>query len=95
MEGAEAAVLRGAADIIRDHRPAIICEILHGVGDTEGATAAFQGADYRFFLVTDDGLVEHDALVGDPSYYYKNYLIISADSTLATTNGTPAALSGA
>ena len=79
VEGAEAAVLRGAAEIIRMHRPAIICEILHGVGDTEAATAVFDDADYRFFLVTDDGLVEHDALVGDPSYYYKNYLLIAAD----------------
>jgi FkbM family methyltransferase len=78
VEGAEAAVLRGAAGIIRDHQPAIICEILHNVGDSAGATEVFRGSDYRFFLITDDGLVEHDSLVGDPTYFFKNYLLIPA-----------------
>jgi FkbM family methyltransferase len=78
VEGAEAAVLRGAAHVIREHQPAIICEILHGIADSDAATAVFEGTDYRFFLITDDGLVEHEKLVGDPSYFYKNYLLISA-----------------
>lgn len=87
VEGAETAVLRGAAGIIRDHQPAIICEILHGIGDAEGATEVFADSDYRFFLVTDDGLVEHEALVGDPTFYYKNYLIISASQIPARLDG--------
>ena len=82
VEGAESAVLRGAAQVIRDHRPAIICEILHGVADTDAATTMFEDTDYRFFLLTDDELVEHERLVGDPSYFYKNYLLIP-DSQVA------------
>jgi FkbM family methyltransferase len=76
VEGAESAVLRGARHIIEEHRPAIICEVLHGVGDTKAMTASFKGTDYRFFLVTGDGLVEHRELIGDPTFFHKNYLII-------------------
>ena len=36
----------------------------------------------RRFDNTDDGLVEHESLVGDPTYFYKNYLLIS-DSQVA------------
>jgi len=82
VEGAESAALRGAAGVIREHEPAIICEILHGIADTDAATAVFEDTDYRFFLLTDDGLVEHESLVGDPTYFYKNYLLIS-DSQVA------------
>ncbi len=77
VEGAESAVLQGARHIIEDHRPAIICEVLHGVGDTKAMTASFDGTDYRFFLVTGEGLVEHGELIGDPTFFHKNYLIIS------------------
>lgn len=82
VEGAESSVLRGAARVIREHRPAIVCEVLHGIADTETATALFDDTDYRFFLLTDDGLVEHEHLVGDPTYFFKNYLLIS-DSQIA------------
>lgn len=82
VEGAESAVLQGAAEIIREHQPAIICEILHGIADTEAATALFEDTDYRFFLLTDEGLVEHERLVGDPTYFFKNYLLIP-DSQVA------------
>jgi FkbM family methyltransferase len=82
VEGAESAVLGGAAQVIREHEPAIICEILHGVADTDAATAMFEDTDYRFFLLTDRGLVEHDRLVGDPTYFFKNYLLIP-DSQVA------------
>ena len=79
VEGAEADTLRGAVETIERYKPAILCEILHGYADSEAIDAMFQGKGYRFFLVTDDGLIEHEALVGDPSYFYKNYLIIQAD----------------
>lgn len=75
VEGAEADVLRGAAGTIARHRPAIVCEILYGIADTAAATAVFDGLDYRFFLITSDGLVEHERLVGDPTYFHKNYLL--------------------
>jgi FkbM family methyltransferase len=87
VEGAESAVLRGAAHVIREHRPAIICEILHGIADTDAATAMFEDTDYRFFLLTDGGLVEHERLVGDPSYFYKNYLLISDSQVGARLRG--------
>ncbi len=79
VEGAEDDVLRGAQRIIEDHRPAIICEVLHGVGNAAASTEMFKDTNYRFFLVTDDGLIEHSELVGDPSYFYKNYLLIPDD----------------
>lgn len=78
VEGAEADTLRGAAEVIETHKPAILCEILHGYAESAAINAMFEGKGYRFFLVTDDGLIEHESLVGDPSYFYKNYLIIRA-----------------
>ncbi len=80
VEGAELDALRGAAELLAAHRPAVLCEILHGFADSEGVTELFrQLGGYRFFLVTDDGLIEHEALTGDPTYFYKNYLVISDD----------------
>lgn len=76
VEGAEEQVLRGARRIIDEHRPAIICEVLHGIGDPAALTGLLAGSGYRHFLMTGDGLIEHEQLTGDPTYFHKNYLLI-------------------
>ncbi|MCB8961929.1 MAG: FkbM family methyltransferase [Ardenticatenales bacterium] len=74
-EGAEHQVFAGAQTIMERDKPAIICEILHGFVD-ENVKQFFADHNYRYFLVTDDGLVEHQEIIGDKSFRYKNYLFI-------------------
>ena len=45
------------------------------------------GLGYRFFHMTADGLIEHEAMQGDPSYFFKNYLLIPADALDSLPDG--------
>lgn len=72
-ESTEPDVLRGFAGQLRSARPDIICEVLHG--RTERALESLlRPLGYRFYWITDGGLVPRDSLDGDPSYRQPNYL---------------------
>ena len=72
-ESTEPAVLRGLAGTLRRDRPDIVCEVLYGRTERELADL-LAPLGYRFFWVSDGGLIRHDALAGDPTYRHPNYL---------------------
>lgn len=74
-EGTEPKVLEGAKQILERDRPVIICEVLKGVTESQ-LHSIFDNAGYRFFLVTSEGLIRKERIVGDPSYTNRNYLFI-------------------
>jgi FkbM family methyltransferase len=59
VEGFEPQVLRGAAKMIRKHRPDMICEVLPDVNTAEPLNGLLKPLGYRFFEFTDDGPLEH------------------------------------
>ena len=72
-ESTEPAVLRGLAGTLRRDHPDVICEVLYG--RTEQALAEVMGPlGYQFYWISGEGLVRHDAIAGDPTYRYPNYL---------------------
>ena len=77
-EGTEPKVLEGAQHILVRDEPVIICEVLKG--RTESALqAVFYDSRYKFFLITENGLVHKDNIVGDETYNTRNYLFITPD----------------
>ncbi len=75
VEGAEDQVLRGAQETLDRHRPAIVCEVLYGYSDAS-LQAVLDSSNYVYFLVTSKALVRHERIVGDDTYFYKNYLFL-------------------
>jgi FkbM family methyltransferase len=77
-EGTEPEVLAGAKQVLARDEPIIICEVLKG--RTEAALhSIFDHTPYRFFLVTNEGLLEKETIAGDESYKNRNYLFITKD----------------
>jgi FkbM family methyltransferase len=59
VEGSELAALRGAADLLQRHRPALVLEVFAASLRAHGATVAdldgfLQAAGYRFFAIEDE-----------------------------------------
>ncbi len=54
----------------------MICEVLRDLTET-ALHAVFQGTPYRFFLITDEGLVSKRTIVGDERYRERNYLFVT------------------
>lgn len=77
-EGTEPKVLEGAKHTLERDKPIIICEVLKG--RTENALhAVFAQSSYKFFLITQNGLVHRDKIVGDETYQARNYLFITPE----------------
>lgn len=77
-EGTEPKVLEGAKHTLERDKPIIICEVLKG--RTEDALhAVFAQSPYKFFLITQNGLVHRDKIVGDETYQARNYLFITPE----------------
>lgn len=68
VEGSEAEIFVGGEEFINIHRPSILCELLHGIADTELIEASLNNLGYHYFLVTDGGLVEYSRLTADIDY---------------------------
>lgn len=67
VESMEAPVLRGAATILRQHRPVVFLEVLQGYDD--GALdAAASDYDYRCGVLTDTGLLWPDRIKAHPQF---------------------------
>lgn len=73
VEGAEAQVLRGLAQVIATARPDLIIEVLD---DSEDALNAleFIAGDYQLFNITDVGLVEKHRFEADSRH--RDYLLV-------------------
>jgi FkbM family methyltransferase len=72
-ESTEPDVLRGLAKTIERSHPDIICEVL--MGRTERALEALMTSfGYRFYQITENGLVPCTTLVADATYREPNFL---------------------
>jgi FkbM family methyltransferase len=78
VETAEPQVLRGARQTLRRDRPLILCEVLESV-DRAAIQAEIDPLDYRYFHMTDAGLVHHDRLHGNPGRGFRNYLFVPSE----------------
>lgn len=73
VETGEPRVFEGMQYILKRDEPRIICEVL--CKETEVFFNSFlSDYAYRFYWITDDGLVRKDIIVYDEKYRYRNYL---------------------
>lgn len=82
-EGTEHKVLEGAKTILERDKPIIICEVLQGLTETF-LHSIFDDTEYKIFLITADGLVRKEKIVGDK---YMNYLFITIDKIPTVLSG--------
>lgn len=76
-EGNDHLVLKGAKGVLERDQPLIICEVLHE--DTDRLlNTVLEGSNYRYYMITDDGLVEQHSILGDNAYRYRNFLFLPA-----------------
>jgi FkbM family methyltransferase len=75
-EATEPQVLAGARRLLARDQPIVICEVLRDLTET-ALHAVFAGTPYRFFLITAEGLVSRQTIVGDERYRERNYLFVT------------------
>ncbi len=73
-EGTEHLVFGGASNVLANHRPIIICEVLKGLTETP-LQAVFDKNEYRSVWISGEGLIEK-SIEGDPFYEFNNFLFI-------------------
>ena len=71
-ESTEPQVLRGMIATIERDRPNIICEVLATLGVEEPLAEILKPFGYKFYQLTDEGIVHRSALEG--SLEFRNYL---------------------
>jgi FkbM family methyltransferase len=79
-ENTEQHVLRGARELVAEHRPWIFCEVLSGRAPEKPLTELLGGLGYQFLhLDGSDPLPRKDVVKGDPTYQHMNYLFAPHD----------------
>jgi hypothetical protein len=77
-ESTEPDVLRGAARLLAEHRPWLICEVLAGRTETE-LTEILEPLGYAWYRIDGPGPLERrTVLEGDRSYAHLNWLFAPA-----------------
>jgi len=79
VEGAELAVLNGAAGVLEASHPAVIFEVIEGCEDAAVLTAFFRERDYSLWRLTDDAIVPVDEVTLPGSGFF-NYLAVHRGS---------------
>jgi len=77
-ESAEGKVVRGSLITIQQHRPFLICEVLDQVDHTF-LQETFPPLDYRFYHITNEGLLRRDRLQGSLHVAQRNHLFAPAE----------------
>lgn len=77
-EGTEPDVLAGAASLLARDKPIILCEVLAGLIERQ-VHELLDPLGYRYYWLTDTGLVRQERIVGDPAYKNLNYLFVPAE----------------
>lgn len=77
-EGTEHKCLEGAKDILKRDRPIIICEVLKGLTE-KFLQEILHKFDYKYFIITNTGLINKKEIEGDINYKYNNYLFITPE----------------
>jgi FkbM family methyltransferase len=75
-EATEHLVLEGAKEVIRRDEPIIICEVLRGRTE-HYLNPMLEKMGYKFFLITDKGLLKKEQIEGDQTYRFTNYVFIT------------------
>jgi len=78
-EATEHIVLEGARHIIERDEPIIICEVLKGRTEKflQSFFDNFGGCRYKYYWITQQGLVQKDVIEGDETYHCRNYLFVT------------------
>lgn len=74
-ETTEPQVLAGAVEVLRTHRPILICEVLP-FGKEPQLHAVLDPLDYCYFWVKGGELAPRKTIVGDPDLVHMNYLFV-------------------
>jgi FkbM family methyltransferase len=90
VEGFEHLVLAGAAKVLRDQRPFVICECLPGA-QTQTLEEILRAAGYRIYRLESAGAVKLDGIVPDRSGAYKNFLFLPEERELPSAREPPSA----
>ena len=72
VEGTEATILEHGQRFLSEHRPDILCEVLHGVGDGPAVEAALEPFGYRYHLVEEAGIRRCGRI--EPSIRFRDWL---------------------
>lgn len=75
-EATEHTVLEGAKRTIKRDEPVIVCEVLKGLTE-KYIHAVLDEMNYKYFLLSSEGIVEKEQIEGDRNYKDLNYLFIS------------------
>ena len=79
-EATEDLVFQGSKKILKIDRPLIICEVLKGRTEQK-LQAILTKYHYKYFLITDKGLIKKNRIEGDSTYLYKNFLFVPSEKT--------------
>lgn len=83
VEGGELAVLRGATQLIKAHRPTILCEVLPSEGalsDTAELNAFLKELGYDIWQATPAGPQAVPAVLPDPSRRDRNFFFVPREA---------------
>jgi FkbM family methyltransferase len=80
VEGFEHLVLRGARELLRRQRPAVVCECLPE-SRMEEIERLLRELEYTAFRLSSEGAVRATAMEADPSGESRNFLFIAAESS--------------
>jgi FkbM family methyltransferase len=77
-ESTEPQVLAGARQLLGSSRPVMICEVLKGLTEAR-LHALLSPYAYRYFWLTDRGLVPRERIQGDADYRFLNYVFVTRE----------------
>jgi FkbM family methyltransferase len=75
-ESTEPQVLSGAPHLLETSEPVMICEVLKGLTE-ERLHALLSPYGYRYFWLTDRGLIPKERIEGDRDYRFLNYVFVT------------------
>jgi FkbM family methyltransferase len=75
-EATEHMVLEGAKNLLKRDEPIIICEVLKGRTE-KYLHSILDNLQYKYYWISDEGLIEKEQIEGDGTYKNSNYLFIT------------------
>lgn len=73
-ETTEPQVFEGFSKSLAKYKPDVICEVLPNHGTEAALMEIFGPLGYRYYHITDRGLVEQEAMAGDQTHRFRNFL---------------------
>jgi len=75
-ETTEHLVLEGAKQVLERDEPMIICEVLKEAGTEKSLQGILEKLNYKYYLITNQGLIEKNEIKGNENPRESNYLFI-------------------